>query len=283
MSYINDARWMRCSKARPCPICGRADWCCWLSDGAAFFCMRTNVEVAGWKMGSTKESGGTTYFSQPDSPSIQKAPPERKATINKCVIPWDQISAEAESLLSERLLMSLCRSLKLSRESLKKLCVGWNLHYEAFTFPMRSLTTQKIIGIRTRTLCGAKFALTGSHQGYFLPSPTSTFNKEFLYLCEGLTDTAAIAELGLDVIGRASCSHVSKSLIEECANKKVVIIADSDEAGIRGANNLQSKLRMGQSVILIPPKDYKDARLWVTAGLLRKDELTKISRDAFKK
>ena len=244
--------------------------------------MRTSVEVAGWQMGSTKESGGTTYFSLPGAPPAQKAPPERKATVNKCMIPWDQISAEAESLLSERLLMSLCRSLKLSRESLKKLCVGWNLHYEAFTFPMRSLTTRKIIGIRTRTLCGAKFALTGSRQGYFLTSPTNAFNKEFLYVCEGLTDTAAIADLGLDVIGRASCSHVGGSLIEECANKKVVIIGDSDDAGVRGANNLQSKLGKN-SVVVFPPKGYKDVRLWVTTGLLRKDELTKISKDAFKK
>ncbi len=89
-----------------------------------------------------------------------------------------------------------------------------------------------------------------------------------MLICEGPTDTAALLDLDLNVIGRPSCTGGVELLINLVCDWKpeeVAIIADADAPGQRGARYLASRLVgyvHGGVWIVTPPKGAKDAREW---------------------
>jgi hypothetical protein len=80
-------------------------------------------------------------------------------------------------------------------------------------------------------------------------------------------------DLGFAVIGRPSCNGASVHCVRLARGRDVVIIADADEPGQRGAVSLASTLRLYcPSVrIVTPPAPHKDARAWVRAGAIQAD------------
>jgi DNA primase len=86
-----------------------------------------------------------------------------------------------------------------------------------------------------------------------------------------------LLDLGFEkVVGQPSCSGGTKLLVELVkllGRPHVVIVADGDEPGQRGADNLAAVLRAyAPSVQVIgPPEGIKDLRAWRRSGGSRFD------------
>ena len=95
-------------------------------------------------------------------------------------------------------------------------------------------------------------------------------------ICEGASDAAAGCDLGLACVGRFSCSHGAGLLFELVRGQRpgqVVLIADADEPGRRGAEQLAAVLLPYVPVlkVITPPAPYRDLRAWRRAGAKPQD------------
>ena len=274
-----NGRWMRVSKRKPCPVCGHADWCCWLSTGEVFWCMRTSAgSVPGFERGKTHPNGGTSWRPTIEPPArLAMERDEAEVVRAKSAIPWSVIQCDCYREMTEDALEEAATSLRIPVSALQAFDIGWSAHWKAWTFPMRHPVSKRIVGIRTRTPCGRKFALAGSRQGYFMC--TYSRPQQRVFLVEGPTDAAAVHSLGLEVIGRASCLHLSHALREELAGRTVLVVADNDEAGRRGASRAAEYLDRSRVTVIAPPAQFKDMRAWISAGANRQDVET-LAREA---
>lgn len=248
--------------------------------------MRSTEAPPGWIMGKAVESGGIMFHQDQESPPFKNMYPPKlppKDTFgNGEVIPWEDIQQEAVACLTEQRLQFAVESLRVSREALKDIGIGWNPQSHAYTFPMMDISAGCISGIRTRTPNGAKFAITGSKQGCFTSSTyelVGAADLEPIFICEGPTDTAAMLGMDLYAIGRACCTHIPAGLVHFVGSHEVVIVADRDVVGMRGAAALKSKFAYNAKVIIPPPK-YKDARDWITNGKPSREEI--LNKEAHK-
>ncbi len=258
-------QWRRVSRAKPCPVCGKPDWCAVAADGAATLCQRVEsnrrVGDAGW------------LHRLQGAPQLQERRHVR-------VIPFSTRPARREDLarLAEDCrraadpgrLHQFAASLGLSVTSLCRLSVGWSAEHAAWAFPMRD-AGGAVLGIRLRRPNGFKFAVGGGREGLFLPAADGD-GLSPLYICEGPTDAAALLDMGFrGVAGRPSCSGGIKQLVELVRGRRpaeVVVVADGDEPGRRGADNLASVLVAYAPAVRViaPPEGVKDARAWLRAG-----------------
>jgi len=168
-------------------------------------------------------------------------------------------------------LLQLAGDLSLTAGSLQRLMVGWNGH--AWTFPMLG-ADGSVCGIRLRLPSGQKLSVAGGREGLFVPSDLTVGGP--LYVAEGPTDTAALLDIGLDAIGRPSCTGGVKLTVEHVkatGRREIVIVADGDGPGQRGAATLAAVLAAYSSTIRVitPPVAVKDAREWVRLGATRAD------------
>jgi DNA primase len=98
-----------------------------------------------------------------------------------------------------------------------------------------------------------------------------------MLITEGATDVAGIWDMGFrHVVGRPSCTGGVKLLLDLVRDRQptaVVIVADGDEPGRRGAQNLASVLATYSASVRVirPPEGIKDARAWLRAGGRRCD------------
>ena len=84
-------------------------------------------------------------------------------------------------------------------------------------------------------------------------------------------DTAAFLDLRFSAVGRPSCNAGGKLVVrlaQATLPENIVVVADADDPGRRGAARLAAELRVVcPSVrILEPGRGAKDARAWVNAG-----------------
>jgi DNA primase len=134
----------------------------------------------------------------------------------------------------------------------------------------------KLQGIRLRSASGFKYSVSGSRQGLFIPSDLPA--TELLLIGEGPTDTAALLDFGFSAVGRPSCTGGVRLLVELVRQRRradVVIVADGDAPGQRGAGNLAAAL-LAYSLavrIITPPDGIKDAREWKRRGATAGDVL----------
>lgn len=152
-------------------------------------------------------------------------------------------------------------SLGVDTDALKALGCAWT--NGAWAFPMRD-ERGLVTGIRLRDERGRKWAVKGSRSGLFIPEGKAA--GECLYVVEGPTDTAAGLTLGLSVVGRASCAGGEEMLagyVRRSGARRVLIVADADEAGLRGSERLKHALRV-PAVVWTPP--CKDLREFVRVG-----------------
>jgi len=159
--------------------------------------------------------------------------------------------------------VELAGQLSVTADSLYALGVAWAADRKAWAFPMFNGYGDPI-GIRLRTVEGKKFAVTGSHAGIFIPTMKP---QGELWILEGPTDTAAALTVGLFSIGRPSClgcEYIISTFAQRSEVSRVIICADADEPGQRGAEKLQHSLGI-PSKIWTPP--CKDLRASVAAGL----------------
>jgi DNA primase len=139
-------------------------------------------------------------------------------------------------------------------------------------------TDGAVRGIRLRRPGGYKFAVKDGRDGLFLPAGAEAAGGPLL-ICEGPTDAAALIDMGFGagaVAGRPSCTGGVKLLCELVRRRRpleVVVLADGDEPGRRGAANLASVLLAYAPAVRViaPPEGVKDAREWLRAGGTRRD------------
>jgi len=140
-------------------------------------------------------------------------------------------------------------------------------------WPMRD-ASGRVVGIRYRARDGAKWSHTGGKEGLFTEWPMPV--GERLFLPEGGSDTAALIALGLPAAGRPSCNggvnHV-RALVRELLPSAVVVVADADERGQRGACDLATllALHVPDTRIVTPPPPSKDVRAMLATGAGRED------------
>ncbi len=154
---------------------------------------------------------------------------------------------------------------------LNRLLVGWSPTHQATAWPMRD-ADGNVIGIRLRCPSTArKWALTGSRAGLIYdPSLIHTSPIRRLWVVEGPTDTASLLSIDLHAVGVPSAGG-SADLLVALARRlrpwELVIVADRDEAGQRGAERLRDALLIVAPVRMItPPIGIKDPRAWVCSG-----------------
>lgn len=258
-------QWRRVRKGRPCPICERHDWCLLAADGSAAICARRESSKrcgeAGWlhRLRDDRDHPHRIVRSVPLTRAV------RRNDLARLAAGYQNATAPAQ-------LQVLTRSLGLTVQSLKALCIGWADQYRAWSFPMRD-TAGNVVGIRLRRPNGSKFSVSGGREGLFLPATDPTHSR--LLICEGPTDTAALLDLGYAaVVGRPSCTGGIKllvGLVQRRHPEGVVIVADRDEPGLRGANNLASVLlAYCPKVRVVVPNHFKDVREFLRAGGTRR-------------
>lgn len=158
--------------------------------------------------------------------------------------------------------------LGLPAEPLERLRVGWAEEYRATTWPMRD-PDGRVVGIRLRCPSTArKWAVRGSRAGLFYPCDQEP--SGVLFVAEGPTDTAAVLSLGLPCVGVPSaggCIDWLVAYLRKHSVQRLNVIADCDQAGMDGAERIESECREWCEVKTIhPPGALKDVRAWVVAA-----------------
>lgn len=263
----------------PCPICGKPDWCSIAADGTFCICMRS--PQAGRRQARNR---GFIYRLTPALST--QIPPKLVASplAKKEPVELQALSSRWQSTVNPIWLQSFSRRLTVSAGSLHRLGVGWSTFHRAWTFPM-SDAQRRIMGIHLRRPDGTKLAVTGSRNGLFIPE--ELVNPDRLLIAEGVTDTAALLDLGFAAVGRPNCYGGITDLIDFCTFNKIfaaVVVADSDPLGIRGAEALACVLAAYCATvrIVVPPSPIKDVRQWVQHGATTRDLQSAIESAAIK-
>jgi hypothetical protein len=245
-------KWFRVTRKEPCAICHKGDWCTRSADGAAC-CMRTEsdrpMRNGGWLHKSDK--------SKPVKPVVRYVAPTPQPPCAAMLKMWKIQTQQSPVVI-------LANKLGVSVESMNWLGCVWN--GREYAFPMRD-GMGKIVGIRLRTPHGDQFAVKGSHAGLFIPDLKEFPDLITMYVCEGASDTAAMLTIGLPAIGRPSCLGQERDVVTWCERngvKQVVIVADADDPGQRGAEKLHAAIPLSSTVWTPPCKDVREA---VMAGL----------------
>ena len=270
-----DSEWLRVTRARPCAICGKPDWCTYSGDGRVAACMRVESEKplrnGGW-LHHVGESGGS---GGPALPRGQR--PRLQGTRRGCEGTLFDAGAYHAALREKgdwRDVDGLALSLGLCPYALATLQPAWDHWHDAWAFPMRD-GAGKVVGIRLRANDGRKWAVKGSREGLFFDPAVGRVPD--VMLCEGPTDTAAAISLGFVAVGRPSCSGGVDQTRAFCVRhgvQRVIVMADHDAPhrrpdgsvwypGRDGAQRLVASLGLPFKMVMPPAKDL---RRWVIEG-----------------
>lgn len=244
--------WRRVTRKTPCPICHKPDWCTVAGVINRVCCMRIESPHP-----SKNAMGGWLHPLDTDVPLPELPPRQKPVTINAPAI-WHGWRKQT----TPQQMKDMAENVGVDPIALDQIGACYAPSHQAWAFPMTN-GHGRIVGIRLRNLQGDKWAVTGSHQGLFvprivLPGP--------VYLCEGPTDTAAGLSIGLMTIGRPACRGCEMDVVltlNRLKSKQAVIVADNDDPGQAGARKLKESLAI-PSIIWTPP--CKDLREFVNTG-----------------
>lgn len=259
---MGNEEWQRVSKAHPCSICAKPDWCTVSDDGSVACCMRIESEKSMRNGGWLHRLDGKADFGW-TAPGRRIA--RRHQTGNKTN--WSSLQSLYAGYLCEEALLKLASSLGVPRSALQALGVG-QTERRTFSFPMRNRVGD-IVGIRLRSLkTGRKWAVQGSRLGLFY-DPRRELD-DTVWVCEGASDTAAMLGLGLCAIGRPGCQQCEGMTAELIGRRDVVIVADLDPPGRLGAESLAHALaKRVRTIRIMVPSAGQDVREWIRAGATR--------------
>ena len=284
--------WVRVTRRRPCPVCGKPDWCGIAADGGAVACMRIDA-------GSLRRlrNGAWLHKRRVDlPPDARPEVPRDDPVLTAERI--ERLMGRYRSAASPARLGRLAADLGLSSPwPLGQLGVGWSHFHPGWAFPMLD-ADRRLTGVQVRRHDGTKRQVRGSRLGLFLPRGLSRMPRDVpLVICEGASDAAAALDLAdrfrgkregereggrgdehmpWRPVGRASCAggqDMVAALVDRLhpiGRAEIVVVADADEAGRRGAAELAEALRTpARDVrVLVPAAaEGKDLRARVVAGL----------------
>jgi hypothetical protein len=276
-STRNRHKWQRVSREHRCPICDHADWCLFTGPAGspdAAICARTPSQKRCGEAGWLHRLRDDWHERPRRRRRCVEAPADPAIALG--TIGLDELARNWYLALGDHLRGLLSHGLGVSTDSLHRLRVGWSAGHRASTWPMVD-ASGAVRGIRLRAADGRKWSVRGGREGLFIPVNVPI--GDVLVICEGATDCAALLDLHFDVVGRPSCDGGVRLLIDLVCTwqpNDVVIIADSDAPGQRGARSLAARL-VGYvpAVRLVIPRS-KDAREWVCSGADRLDVLDAI-------
>ena len=240
-------KWINVSKDRPCPICGKPDWCRHGELGT--HCMRDDS--------GKQQSGGGSFFVYDQRPSPKPLVYRPVEVKPEHTIDADAIWRRLVMRTNADAVADAARKIGVSPESLESLGTAWAPGNSAWAFPMRD-GNNRVVGIRLRADNGKKWAITGSRQGLFIPNVEP---QPLVFICEGPTDTAAALTLGLFAIGRPSCQGCHDHLrtaLKRMGVRRVVLTSDNDTPGINGAQKLANDLHLPCCLWIPPAKDIRE-------------------------
>ncbi len=272
--------WIRVSRKKPCPICGRTDKACAISsDGAVAICTQ---EPSDKLCGEVFAGGYLHVINKSIGARICKMFTRREPKIPPKE--WHKKMLEHCYLMTRVHWSIIHEELGLSTMVMARYFVGYYPHHiPAFTFPMWT-GSGRLCGIRIRAANGDKWSIKGSQNGLFVP--TGLTGESPLLICEGCTDPIAGTEMGFDSIGRASCStgyQDIRTFLRKHSYSQVIIVSDNDlpkkrndgswwYPGQEGARKLHDRLKRNWNVKIIKPP-VKDLRLWYNQRAKRHDLL----------
>ncbi len=209
-----------------------------------------------------------------DTPPVtdQVEPVVDTSSLGKDSMNWKEKAEAFQQALYPSSLEKYANELGVSRESLRRLGMGFN-NPDSYTFPMR-WADGYVCGIRARKFTGTtreKVTMHGGKPGLFLPDGVRPGPD--ILICEGESDTAAALTLGLDAIGVPSAGQGICEVINFFRTRTAslpCIIGDNDKKGRGGVKATAEALRIEgiPCRILYPPTDGHDLRDWIQSEQL---------------
>lgn len=274
-STPREYRFTRVSKANPCPICHKPDWCCHVEDDR---CGRIGTTCSRVEARSRWGARGWFHSAGAGPGRMGRPAPKKEEPVDRR-FDFPEIATSAARAGQVVEITQLARDLGVDPDSLRRLGTGflnrrikegyrvgsWGTPY---TFPMRD-GRGRVIGIQLRTKDGKKLAVRGSRNGLLFDPAAKT--ADVTLITEGQSDTAAALTLGFEAIGipgvMQGVDYLLTALNLRCA-RDVVVVADRDDAGIGGARALVVRLRDAgiPARVVFPSAPHKDLRAWLQAG-----------------
>jgi len=220
-------QWVRVTRARPCPICAKPQWCRVSADGAVVHCCRVESPhpwpgpAGGWVHKLTDSLAPPPPVRRP-SPSKPPAPINWGAVAQVCF--QDPGAAQVRA--------ALAGSLWSSVSSLEALGVGSGLDefrdLPYSTWPCRN-HLGAVVGILRRYADGTKRHALGSQTGLFY-APNRWPGEGPICVPEGASDVAILLDLGLPAVGRPQnvCRSQLHELLAPWRHRPMIVLAERD-------------------------------------------------------
>lgn len=210
------------TRDKPCPICGKPDWCFVTEDGEMVICNRVESE-------RQAKMGWIHFLSDPvpiaDCERVK--PPKLSVEACDCLVRECYKRPDAKDA-RER----LAESLGVSVESLEAIGVGtgsdWN-GTQWTSWPARDADGQ-FVGLTRRYWDGSKKTYPGTRAGLFYARKWVDMPGAVL-IVEGGSDVAACLSAGIAAIGRPSNvggSSMIAELLSKHPKRAVLVVAERD-------------------------------------------------------
>tara|TARA_R110000803_G_scaffold54536_3_gene111257 strand:+ start:2513 stop:3439 length:927 start_codon:yes stop_codon:yes gene_type:complete len=283
MSHYKSGKYGYVSRNRPCPVCGKADWCAVADDGSAAICQRVESRKRMPKGGYLHR-----FESNESLPNISMTVPKPKTAKPK-MSPEELASRQIGFLnsITDIDYQVLAKAQGVSVGTLRYFGVGCHFSFdhasECYTIPQRSLDGE-LCGFRTmsKTPERDKRSITGSRSGAFFDrnqiSRQAIEESNYLLICEGFSDAMLAYDLGFKtVIGRSNCVGELDQITNLVGNiqpKYLLIVPDADSPGRDGTQELiraieQTEANTEISNIGLP--DGHDIRSWCVTEAKKKE------------
>lgn len=287
-------RWRVVTKDKPCPSCGKTDWCAWAPDGDALRCMREGATPSGMVAGKTDRDGGKIYrYPKGTAPALKTS----KRPVPPAGVPakFADVVTRLQSASTPETLAALATATGVPQTAWAKLSPGW-----ADAVALRSMRAGgagweidrpenawaipeyggdgNVVGASLRAHDGRKgspSSAVGARRGLVVPSDLHERGDPVL-IVEGASDVAAGVAMGLAVVGRPSNRGGAEDLAKLLEGRQVLVVGEHDAKpggkwpGRDGAIAVAGRLAAawGEAVPwTLPPQGSKDIRQYLTSKI----------------
>lgn len=276
--------WERSTEERPCPVCGKPDWCTRSPDGRMFKCERRTAPPSGFRLIELRDAGGLYA----DADRRDQTGPMRSRGDSQQRHDWRTVALRLHAAVSRGQLTDLASSLGVRVDPLDLLGVGWATKIElralgaggrnwsddypdgAFSFPEYD-GAGVVVGLSFRDRTGRKGGPAGGGRGLILPTNLADLTDP-VFVVEGASDVAALLSIGITAVGRPSNATGAAELASQLRGRDVRIAGENDRKpdglwpGREGAETVAEDLADAwQKPVpyVMPPEGVKDVREWL--------------------